>query len=99
MIKSLCKREKGRNAMNQKEYIKGVKEGIITLDRLDGELGKVTSMCAAFESAYSEGYSAPETFFDGFTLFYEILFNLRAEHAAFSRYMADTYLHEEPTEA
>lgn len=84
--------------MNQREYITGIKGELQTLDELDERLEGITSMCAAFESAYREGGNAPETYTSGFTLLYKLLCDFRAEYAAFSRYLTDTYL-KEPIEA
>lgn len=84
--------------MNQAEYIKGVKSEILKLDSLDGRLEELTSMCAAFTTAFSEGGTTLDTYADGFALFYRLLYDCATEHTAFSKYLIDTYLHEEPAE-
>ena len=84
--------------MNQTEYIKGIKSELLKLDTLDERLEELTSMCAAFATAFIEGGTTLKTYSNGFALFYSLLYDYAAEHAAFAHYMTDTYLHEESIE-
>lgn len=48
--------------MNQTEYIKGIKSEILKLDSLNTELENLTSMCAAFEAAFRNGFQKRRLF-------------------------------------